>query len=51
MFVSADVPTPKSAAWLSMQWKLAQQHGPCTLLVIDEIQKVDFIREVDRRII
>jgi predicted AAA+ superfamily ATPase len=41
VFVSADDPTPKSAAWLSKQWKLAQQKGPGTLFVVDEIQKVD----------
>jgi predicted AAA+ superfamily ATPase len=44
--VSADDPTPKSASWLSMQWKLAEQKGPATLFVVDEIQKVGSWSEV-----
>lgn len=40
VFVSADDPTPKSSDWLYLQWQLAEQKGPGTLLVVDEIQKV-----------
>lgn len=37
---SADDPTSKRASWLTLQWQAAQQRGEGTLLVIDEIQKV-----------
>ncbi len=38
--VSADGPTPPDTAWIELEWHRAQQKGPGSLLVIDEIQKI-----------
>ncbi|MEZ4705260.1 MAG: ATP-binding protein [Bdellovibrionota bacterium] len=40
-YVSADGVIAKDPAWITEQWVLAQSKGSETLLVIDEIQKVE----------
>ena len=41
LFASADLLTPPDLAWLERQWLTARQLGSGTLLVIDEVQKLD----------
>ncbi|MCB0309463.1 MAG: ATP-binding protein [Bdellovibrionales bacterium] len=40
-YVSADGPISKDPSWIFQEWILAESKGPSTLLVIDEIQKVE----------
>ncbi|MEI6399313.1 MAG: AAA family ATPase, partial [Pseudomonadota bacterium] len=40
-FASVDDTLIASPAWLTEQWQLALEKGPNTLLVIDEIQKIE----------
>ncbi len=40
-FATADSPSPYGYEWLNTQWNIAREMGSDTLLVIDEIQKVD----------
>ena len=40
LMVTADELTTPNREWLSLQWQRAEQKGPGTLLVIDEVQKI-----------
>lgn len=40
LFLSADVPTPPTADWITLHWNQALRQGHNTLLIIDEIQKI-----------
>ena len=40
LMVTADELSVPSSEWISLQWQRAEQKGPGTLLVIDEIQKI-----------
>lgn len=46
LFANADSPVPYNSDWLETQWKKAIELGKNTLLVIDEIQKVNGWAEI-----
>lgn len=46
VYAAADLPSPPSPAWIQEQWDKARAMGENTLLVLDEIQKVERWSEV-----
>ena len=46
LYVSADQTTPPTAIWLDEQWKRARALGVGSILVVDEVQKIDRWSEV-----
>ena len=40
LMVTADELAAPNRDWLSLQWQRAEQKGPGTLLVVDEVQKI-----------
>ena len=50
LYVSADGDVLKSSSWITEQWLLAKSRSPNTILVIDEIQKVENWSEVIKQL-
>lgn len=46
VYAAADLPSPPSPVWIQEQWDKARAMGENTLLVLDEIQKVERWSEV-----
>ncbi|MDO8494485.1 MAG: ATP-binding protein [Deltaproteobacteria bacterium] len=50
LLVSADHPTPPHAEWIAWQWEKAKSLGKGTLLIIDEVQKINGWSEQIKRL-
>src|SRR6185437_13467743 len=50
LYVSADDTLTVSNSWIQEQWQSALEKGPGTLLIIDEIQKIQNWAEVIKRL-